>query len=82
MHNVKEWKAGLWDHYFFLQEPGTLRQQGHIPFTHDLELQPICFGFNHRTPNGQGRAVVRRKSDFFASLYSMVLARIWSICTW
>jgi hypothetical protein len=24
MHDVKEWKNGLWNQYFFLQEPGTL----------------------------------------------------------
>lgn len=59
MHDVKEWKAGLWDHYFYLQEPGTLRQQGYIQFAYDLELKPICFDFNHRTPDGQDCAVVR-----------------------
>ena len=59
MHDVKEWKAGLWDHYFFLQEPGTLRQQGYIQFAYDLELKPICFDFNHRTADGQDCAVVR-----------------------
>jgi hypothetical protein len=58
-HDIKEWKAGLWDHYFFLQEPGTLRQQGYIPFAYDPELQAICFDFNHRTPDGQDCAVVR-----------------------
>lgn len=58
-HDAKEWKAGLWDHYFFLQEPGTLRQQGYIQFAYDPDLQPICFDFNHRTPDGQDCAVVR-----------------------
>ena len=59
MHNIKEWKAGLWEHYFFLQEPGTLRQQGYIQFAYDPELKPICFDFNHLTPDGQDCAVVR-----------------------
>jgi len=59
MHDVNEWKAGLWDHYFYLQEPGTLRQQGYIQFAYDADLQPICFDFNHRTPDGQDCAVVR-----------------------
>ena len=59
MHDVKEWKAGLLDHYFYLQEPGTLRQQGYIQFAYDLELKPVCFDFNHRTPDGQDCAVVR-----------------------
>ncbi|AHJ95449.1 SMI1/KNR4 family protein [Hymenobacter swuensis] len=59
LHDPKEWKAGLLDHYFFLQEPGTLRQQGYIQFAYDLELQPICFDFNHCTPDGQDCAVVR-----------------------
>ena len=58
-HGVNEWKAALWDHYFFLQEPGTLRQQGYIQFAYDLELKPICFDFNHSTPDGQDCAVVR-----------------------
>lgn len=58
-HDAKEWKASLWDHYFFLQEPGTLRQQGYIQFAYDLEMKPICFDFNHRTPDGQDCAVVR-----------------------
>ncbi|MBF9239787.1 SMI1/KNR4 family protein [Hymenobacter sp. BT683] len=59
MHDVKEWKAGLWDHYFFLHEPGTLRQQGYIQFAYDLDLKPICFDFAHCTPDGQDCAVVR-----------------------
>jgi hypothetical protein len=58
-HDVKEWKASLWDHYFFLQEPGTLRQQGYIQFAYDLELKPICFDVHHRTPDGQDCTVVR-----------------------
>lgn len=58
-HDAKEWKASLWDHYFFLQEPGTLRQQGYIQFAYDRQMKPICFDFNHRTPDGQDCAVVR-----------------------
>ena len=58
-HGLKEWKADLWDHYFFLQEPGTLRQQGYIQFAYDVELKPICFDFTQRTPDGQDCAVVR-----------------------
>jgi hypothetical protein len=59
LHDTREWKAGLLDHYFFLQEPGTLRQQGYIQFAYDLESKPICFDFNHRTPDEQDCAVVR-----------------------
>lgn len=59
MHDSKEWKASLWDHNFFLQEPGTLRQQGYIQFAYDLELKAVCFDFNHRTSDGQDCAVVR-----------------------
>lgn len=59
MHDGKERKAGLWDHNFCLQEPGTLRQQGHIQFAHDVESNPSCFDFHHRAPNGQDCAVVR-----------------------
>jgi hypothetical protein len=63
-HDVNNWKAGLWDHYFFLQEPGTLRQQGYLPFAYDLDLKAICFDFNHRTPDGQDCAVVRVLDDY------------------
>ena len=58
-HGVNAWKATLWDHYFFLQEPGTLRQQGYIQFAYDPQLKSICFDFNRRTPDGQDCAVVR-----------------------
>ncbi|WP_201982243.1 SMI1/KNR4 family protein [Hymenobacter rubidus] len=58
MHDVKEWKASLWDHYFFLQEPSTLRQQNYIPFAYDPQLKSLCFDFNRRTSDGQDCAVV------------------------
>jgi hypothetical protein len=58
-HDSREWKATLWDQYFALQEPGTLRQQGYIQFAYDLELNPISFDFNNRTSGGQDCAVVR-----------------------
>lgn len=59
MHDVKEWKAALWDHYFHLQAPGTLLPQGYLQFAYDPAMNPICFAFNHRTADGQDCAVVR-----------------------
>ena len=62
MHDVIEWKNGLLNHYYFTQEIGTLRQQaykGYVQFAYDLDLKPICFDFNQRTPDGQDCAIVR-----------------------
>lgn len=82
-HGVEDWKASLWDHYFFLQEPGTLRQQGYIQFAYDPELKPICFDLNHRTPDGQDCAIVRVLSKYqdpaptqrlYSSFFDLLLA--------
>jgi hypothetical protein len=59
MHDVKECKNTLLNHYFFLHEPGTLTQQGYIWFAYDQDLRAICFAVNQRTPDRQDCAVVR-----------------------